>query len=98
MRNGSNLDSGGIDRMSIRAILLSLIQDRVVVTGGGIGGGSLTVAKAADHTLLSVERLAQLQPYAVFFATVFGGVCSFLTGVYVCYKIYRLWKTPKALE
>jgi hypothetical protein len=84
--------------MSIRAILLSLIQDRVVVTGGGIGGGSLTVAKAADHTILTVERLVALQPYAVFFATVFGGLCSFLTACYVAFKIYRLWKTPKALE
>ena len=79
----------------IRIIWHSLVTDRVVVTGATTGGGTLGAAKLAHST--TIEHLLALQPYAIFFATVFGGLVSVATLVYVCIKIARLLKNPAAL-
>lgn len=79
----------------VRLIWNSIITDRVVVTGSTTGGGTLGVAKLAHET--TVDHLLALQPYAVFFATLFGGLVSVATFVYVCIKIRRLLKNPASL-
>lgn len=83
-----------------RTIFAELIHDRVVQAGTGTSSVSLVGAVGVERHPLAVATaaLAEMQPWIAFFAALFGGLSALATFVYVCLKIHRMVKNPRAPE
>lgn len=85
--------------MSLRAIIIELIHDRVIQATSGTSAVSFMGAAGMEkHPLTIATVLAEVQPWVLFFATLFGGLSAAAGFVYACLKIRRMLKTPSARE
>lgn len=86
--------------MNLRLIFLEIVRDRAVQAGTGSSTVSLAGAAgmSGDPLGWAATFIGHAQPWIVFFAAIFGGLCSAATFILICIKIHRLLKQPKALE
>lgn len=71
-------------------------SDRAAQAGAATSGVSLWGSYSIGQA--SPELISQVQPWVAFFAAVFGGLSACATFVYVCIKIRRLLRNPRAAE
>lgn len=85
--------------MTLRAIILELLHDRVIQATSGTSAVSLMGAAGMEkHPITFAAILADIQPWVAFFATLFGGLSAAAAFVYACLKIHRMLKAPSARE
>lgn len=84
----------------IAHLLWGLIKtDRVVQAGAGTSATSLWGSQhLASDSMSLATWAAQAQPWIALFSAVFGGLAALATFFYVCLKIRRLLKNPRATE
>ncbi len=84
--------------MTLRAIILELINDRLIQAGTGASSVSLLGAKGLEFHPMGAASLASVQPWVAFFAALFGGLSAAAVFAYTCIKIWRLLKVPSQVE